>query len=784
MRAKLITEIGLFLLILGTPIAIGGVHHSTILIACILSCATFLSAWWYRRRQHKSLKITWFGGVLLVAAGYTVFQMIPLPLPFLKLVAPATVEVLEISLTRVGGMPAYHPISLDPGSTLWETLKIGTCALTFIVAHNYLCHTSRARRLLGGLVGAAVVVTFLGFVGALVEPNKPLMLYTPEMGWTGGLINTSFVNGNHGTAFLNICALLAVGLAGERVSKTPQRRALLWLTSVFLGVGSCLILSRGGITSLVVGLGTLLGLWLKFSRGSSTQRSTLAVMVGVLALFLGIVSWLAHDAILAAFMQTFPASGLDLGKIEQWPSGLAMLESNLWTGVGRGAFISAFPRYIRGANLFGTYSHMENQFLHLPIEWGILVGGGLILASAVALFLWIYRGGHSLQLAAAAALIALALHNLLDFNLEMLGIALPAAVMAGYLSAAHSSKFKHRKTKGNNAGQHGRSARFLVLIPPVILLALAVWAAAAWPPDPKEDADHLTALGRQQVAPIQILSQAREVIQRHPAHYFPHLVAALQALRLKQQDTLTYLNQAQLLYPCSPLVHTQTAETLIHLGKRKQAIIEYGLAIKNHAYPERILKKYLKYCFSPDDLETLLPEVPELQAMAIMHYLQIKDGPLTIKVRAEAALALIQKSRRRWPENEDLLVTYLRILAILDPPRAQKLAEEQVRKSPSLKRYMVWNEVVRSPERRVLILMAARELYSHNVPLEFQLASAHLEAGQLDNARMVVEGIILRSTHTETLVKAHRLLAKIYGADGRIHRARYEMQRAKDLQQR
>ena len=396
MRVKLITEIGLFLLVLGTPVAIGGVHKPTILVACILSCATFLSAWWYRGRQHQGLHITWFGGVLLAAAGYTVLQMIPLPLPLLKLIAPATVEVLGISLAPLGGLPAYHPISLDPGSTLWETLKIGTCALTFIVCHNVLHSSRRARRLLGGLVCVCVVVTFLGFVGAVLAPNKHLLWYSPEQRNTTTLIATCFVNGNHATAFLNMGLLIGLGLALHRSAPTLQRKVIWGLAAVFLGGGSCLLLSRGGLLALALGLGIFSALWLKLDRRRTPQRSQLVVIVGGAALFLGLASWLAFDAILAALMQTFPAGGMDLGKIEQWPSGLSMLKSNLWTGVGRGAFISTFPRYIEGALVSGTYSHMENQFLQLPIEWGILVGGGLILATAVALFRWIRSSVHSL----------------------------------------------------------------------------------------------------------------------------------------------------------------------------------------------------------------------------------------------------------------------------------------------------------------------------------------------------------------------------------------------------
>ena len=49
--------------------------------------------------------------------------------------AQATVQVLEVSLSRAGGLPAAHPISLDPGFTLVEAvLAAGLAALMMLAA--------------------------------------------------------------------------------------------------------------------------------------------------------------------------------------------------------------------------------------------------------------------------------------------------------------------------------------------------------------------------------------------------------------------------------------------------------------------------------------------------------------------------------------------------------------------------------------------------------------------------------------------------------------------------
>ncbi len=537
----ILIESGLMLLAVGTPLALGGVHRPTILAAALLATLTLVLVWLHRRATYRGLRVPPFAAILLAVAGYTALQALPLPLALLKLVAPASVELLGVSLAGAGGLPAFHPLSLDPGATLLETLKVGTCGLALTAAHNYCYRRSRRDRLLLAVVIGGVIVTLLGFLGAVAAPGKPLMLYEPEAGRAAGLITTSFVNSNHGSAFLMIATLAAAGLAVA--ARDLQRRVLLALGAVLLGAGVFMTLSRGGILALGLGLGVL-ALLLLFRPVPPGERRSLssAAVPGILGLILALSAWLAFEAIVAEFRQIRPELDTNLGKLGLWPSGLSMVLANPWVGVGRGAFLTAFPRYLQGElPRTATYSHLEMQYLHLPAELGIPIALGLLVASAAALVIWFRRSPRDpASTAVAAALVALAGHAIVDFNLETLGVALPAALLVGLLSASARTRLEEeeqavgeapppeekseekpeekptrgrRRSRSRSKRGRGKVHTRRVLLAAAGVTGLALYLVAAAPPSANDDLARIAALARNRAPRAQTLGQGID----HPA---------------------------------------------------------------------------------------------------------------------------------------------------------------------------------------------------------------------------------------------------------------------------
>lgn len=123
-------------------------------------------------------------------------------------------------------------------------------------------------------------------------------------------------------------------------------------------------------------------------------------------------------------------------RLTYWRVSLRMLADNFWTGVGPGNFRVAYPKYqYLGA---GSAETAHNDYLQAFCETGVL-GGAVFLAFWVYLAVW---GGRRILMepdaetrrwlaATYCGTGALAIHSLLDFNLQNPSLSLLAFAMAG-----------------------------------------------------------------------------------------------------------------------------------------------------------------------------------------------------------------------------------------------------------------------------------------------------------------------------------------------------------------
>lgn len=831
----LMAEGGLILLACGAPLALGGVHRPTIIAAGLLSCLTLLAVWLHRRPSKRGLRIPLFGGVLVGLTIFTALQLLPLPLGLLALLAPATRELLDVSVAGAGLTLGWHPISVDPGATLLEALKVGSCALAFIVAHNLFYRPQRRDRLLLALVCTGVTITLLGFIGAAAAPGRPLMFYEPTPGGGTGLIVTSFVNPNHGAAFLMLCALTAISLAMS--ARDLQHRVLLGLAGVLTGSGVFLTLSRGGILALALGLGLFAALLVWGQRGNRGVKQA-ALVSGGLALILGLSGWLAFDAIVNEFLSQVPEGTSSLGKIALWPAGAAMVLANPWVGVGRGAFQAAFTRYLDGASQTNvTYSHMENQYLHLPAELGLLVGGGAILLSAVCLVLWIRKGKRDApSMALVAGLMALAVHNLVDFNLELLGLALPAAILAGLLSAGQrepetrrrksssrrrgtsqrrgddadegdtgseehqsssdeqDSSGKHKSSSGKqesspnhsrSSGKHKISSRSKAgrgknhlktsLITAAGLGVLTLWAWAADRPSADESLQLIAEQIKYKVPLGKVRATVKQAVALHPADYLPHLAMSRSALAVKRPEAMSWLNRALYLFPRSPELHMDAARALTFFGRRKQAILEYRLALECEGPSWQALRAGLALSKDASEVGRLLIDDPQIHADAVQILLENK--------RPVLAAQIVTTAKKRWHGNVALSMREVDVLLAIDKKSDAKQAAKRLAKlAPRPETYLTWSRTAEDKEAAE-ILSVARRKFPQDRPVAMALVRTFMRRKQHPRARELAEEILQASRNPSDLAQAHDLLAQVFRADGRVHRARYEAEQAVKIRQ-
>jgi hypothetical protein len=448
----------------------------------------------------------------------------------------------------------------------------------------------------------------------------------------GSGFHGTFVNGNHAAGFFTLAGLLAWGLA--RDTDGPLR--------VALGVSGLLCLaalfatgSRFGIVGAAAGAFLILALYLQEAFGGI--RGVIAIAVAGL-----VAAPLAYVLALSQRNQSADHLPLSDFKIRSWIDALDVTVNYPLVGVGRGAFEGPAAAYRHSAE-FVRLVFPENLPLQMATEWGLpvtLLLIGLFVWQAWPLVRRLPRWEPTYQGAAAAVLAAL-VHDLADFSLEVLGVALPVALALGVAAG-------RRQLSLDSSGS--RSLSLPLGSPNVVKLraALAIAAAAglvvaagwAAPRTVDADAERLRTAIRHR-APTTDADLAR-AIARHPAEHDFALLAARWGLRLEPPDpaALRQLNRAQRLFPALALPHVLTAHVLVRLGRPQQAALELRLANDlgaSLAFPE------LERLVGRPHLERTVPRDPE-QLFALSHYLAAQGRAVEAASAADRAVLFAQSS--------------------------------------------------------------------------------------------------------------------------------------------
>jgi O-antigen ligase len=384
-----------------------------------------------------------------------VLQLVPLPAWLLHLIAPGPSSVWYPSSPEAAAVlgPGPRPISLHPEATRRSlALATGIVALALSAVPAL-----RVRRLLlratVAIVVGGVAVALYALVARLVFGNKLYGIWSvPTVAPLG-----PFVNKNHFAGYVELAALVAVGLANGLAEEARRdRRWLSWIESrrakwVVVAWGTAFVLvlavlvslSRGGVVAVSVGLVAflLLRLW---ARGTSplTARGLLTVVVLVLLGALGVAFLLPAEArarVVSLGAVTSDVSGSY--RLAVWRDTARLVASSPVVGSGFGAYEEALRRF-RTASGEVAVEHAESDVLEAAAEGGALGALGLLwLVGGLQLFgLRAARSQppgltRAVATGALAGILALAVHSLFDFNLHLPSNALLASGLAAVLIA-------------------------------------------------------------------------------------------------------------------------------------------------------------------------------------------------------------------------------------------------------------------------------------------------------------------------------------------------------------
>jgi tetratricopeptide (TPR) repeat protein len=723
----------LCLLLCASPLMRGSVHWwSQLALAMCAALAVVLAA-----MSPPALITPCVLGLVGVAI-WIVIQVIPLPPLVLRPIAPGADALSKLSLSALGLYQRMRPLSLDPAASLVEVSKAFTCTCAAL-ATVLIVRSRRARDTLWAalaLSGAAVAIT--GLISAAVTLGDGTMPPAP------------FGNPNHYAGFLNLCAWPALGLAME----APRSKRPYWLTCfVLVGIGVFLSLSRGGIGAFVAGLVVFLSLHLRGRPDHSSKKwlwlSALAVsaVVGTAALI--------ASARLVGKLSSVPVAQLSaVDKVAIWPTLARLMTRFPLFGIGRGAFSTTYPAFKAYVDRF-TWTHAENEWLQIPIEIGVPAAVVLI-----GTFVWTWiratRDPHltSAAIGVLSGMAGLALHNTVDFSLEVLGVALPFAVAAASVSR---SDFSWRVGRGPLIAWAGGSA---------------VLSALCLPLGHQHSPESDIAVLAQSRNVTELESAAKDALVWHPVDYLPH---AIVGARLSEDDcprAEPWLSRAAVLNPTAAEPHLYLGSCMARRGMPTGAIQQLRLA----------------YLFGRKDalavamghyraIDTLLKVVPDLPDS-----LNDLAARLADQRRWVEAKALFE---RVWMDYGDLLAL-ARLgdvtLELGDAKEALKWTALLHQKDPQwMSGYVVGSRafmMIGNLDSATAELVEGLRQLPGNPDLLASYGGLLIQNHQFAQARKVLSGTVVPNPRQSA--RLHQLISQSLEAEGRIPEAVGEMISARD----
>lgn len=618
-------------LLFAAPMLVGGVHAVTAWVLSVSAVLLLAAMVTHTQARGRRLEIPWMGGLLLALTVGTALQLLPLPAALLRLLAPQTHDLYAFVLADAG--PAvrevWRCVSLDRAATALEVCKLaGLSALVVALANTHRRSSSREQLTLWVAV-AGGAVALVALLGLALGTQDYLGLYSPRGGWDPLVAHGPFVNPNHLAGLMGMCAMAAFGLAGS--AQQPRGRG------VFAGClgGVCLAAlvlsgSRGAVVAAVATTPLLLLMVLRARRGQGAGRLALGALL-VIVVASGFAFGRMGTALRAA---GDPAALREDRKLRAFAGVLTHVRANPLVGTGRGAFARAHTRYKTLPDNV-RFTHAENEALQAVADWGLplgllAVGGGLLFVVALLR----RRELSPLQAGQTCGLVFLGLHNMVDFNIETLGVAVPAAVVLGMLASPPRRRaVGHGRGKGSGRGSRRRRrpdpgglrrARSWALPGGLGLAALAgLPLLTAGSPDAALAAlrDHVASPELDAGAFAQDLDLA---LDRAPAEYLTPLLAA-RALAprgaprpaVEPARVLRWINRAMYLNPTAPGPHLLAARLLWATGHRRQALGEYRLAGRRGAPPMPLARELMAAGVGVEPLLRTLPATgPALRALA------------------------------------------------------------------------------------------------------------------------------------------------------------------------
>jgi len=393
--------------------------------------------------------------MLLAGAKFFIERKIELRVPAAALPLSALVAfgvVQSIAFSASDGR--VLSLSLDVEATRQTVAVIFFVTIVFLFAADRFSSRESLQRLASLMVVYGLALAVFALIQHFTWDGKFYWM-------RANTLSTSpfgpFVNHNHFAGYMEMLIPIPLALAITKSARAETRMFNLFAASIMC-VALLASLSRGGMISVIVGVTAvvLLGRGRKSSRTSRIRRnsSTLpglarkAVIIAVVFAASGMgLLWVGPERLADRISQSGIAS--EEAKAEPfyesrgwiWEDTLRMIGANPVFGVGLGAYETAYSIYRREDRELQV-SHAHNDYLQIVANCGI-VGGLIALWFIASVFRAVWRGlssrdsfTHALAVGSGSGILAMMVHSLVDFNLQLLSNALMFLLLVATASNA------------------------------------------------------------------------------------------------------------------------------------------------------------------------------------------------------------------------------------------------------------------------------------------------------------------------------------------------------------
>lgn len=329
----------------------------------------------------------------------------------------------------------YAVSSIDQGASLQSSM-LGFCLVLIFCLTLLLINSRKRIKLLAyALILSGLFQAVYGSMMTLTGTEYSFLL--PKEAYLN-LATGTFINRNHLAGYLVLTLSVGIGimistLSAQSASTWRERtrglvttllgpKARLRILLIVMVAGLVMTHSRMGNTAFFASL-TLAGIIALLLTKKSTKAtiiligSMIIIDIFVMGTFFGVEK--VAERLQATSEETETRDEVNTYTLEA-------IQDNLLTGSGAGTYYTNFPQYREYDAGRGFYDHAHNDYFEFASEYGVVVTGCLLLAVLLVFISAIKtqmrrknRLMRGIAFSATMAIIALAIHSTVDFNLQI-----------------------------------------------------------------------------------------------------------------------------------------------------------------------------------------------------------------------------------------------------------------------------------------------------------------------------------------------------------------------------